>query len=152
MATTEDFKSIAGKQLKIAEFLMSNKEWGMTAYVLGFVLECVLKASACKALNLTMYPEIKKTKNQNIINYFRTHDFDMLLVVSGTSDIFDLSSGKGASSWSGFTQEYTKVGKWTNIRYETMEQFDENTIKGMYKYLTEKPNGIIPLIEERKRW
>jgi len=151
MATNQDFRDIAKKRLKTAEILMSNQEWGMTAYILGFVLECILKASACKALNLSIYPEIEKTKNQQIVNYFRTHNFDMLLVVSGTSDIFDLS-GEGASSWSGFTQEYTKIGKWTDIRYEVLSQFDENLVKRLYKFLTEKPNGIIPLIEAKNRW
>lgn len=151
MATHQDFKDIAKKRLKTAEILMSYQEWGMAAYILGFVLECVLKASACKALNLAVYPEIEKTKNQQIVNYFRTHNFDMLLVVSGTSDIFGLSR-EGASSWSGFTQEYTKIGKWTDIRYEVLNQFDENLVKSLYKFLTEKPSGIISLIETKNRW
>jgi len=151
MATNQDFKDIAKKRLKTAEILMSNQEWGMCAYILGFVLECVLKASSCKALNLAIYPEIEKTKNQQIVNYFRTHNFDNLLIVSGTSDIFDLS-GDGASSWSGFTQEYTKIGKWTDIRYEVLSQFDENRVKSLHKFLTEEPNGIIPLIETKNRW
>ena len=153
MATREDFKNIAKKRLKTAEILMANEEWGMAVYMMGFVLECVLKASACKALKLTAYPEeIKKIKNQSIVNYFRTHDFDMLLVVSGTSDIFDLFSGEGASSWSGFTQEYTKIGRWTDIRYDVLSQFDESLVKNLHKFLAEEPSGIIPLIEKENRW
>lgn len=151
MSTRQDFKDIASKRLKTAEILLSNQEWGMAVYMMGFVLECILKASACKVLNLTAYPEIKKTKNQQIVNYFRTHDFDMLLIVSGNSDIFDLQ-GVGASSWSGFTQEYTKIGKWTDIRYDILNQFDESLAKSLYKFLTEAPNGIIPLINSQNRW
>ena len=151
MATSEDFKTIAKRRLKTAEVLISNQEWGMAAYIMGFVLECILKASACKALNLATYPEIEKNKNQQIASYFRTHNFDMLLIVSGTSDIFDLS-GEGASSWSGFTQEYTKIGKWTDIRYDVLSQFDEGLVKSLYNFLTGKPKGIIPLIEAKNRW
>lgn len=151
MATHQDFKDIAKKRLKTVDILMQNQEWGISAYMMGFVLECVLKASACKALNLATYPEIKKTKNEKIVNYFRTHSFDMLLVVSGNSDIFDLS-GEGASSWSGFTQEYTKIGSWTEIRYEVLSQFNENVVKSLYNFLTAEPNGIIPLIETKNRW
>jgi len=151
MATRQDFKDIANKRLKTAEILISNQEWGMAVYILGFVLECVLKASACKALNLSMYPEIQITKNRKAVDYFCTHSFDTLLVISGTSDIFDLS-GEGASSWSGFTQEYTKIGNWTDIRYNVLNQFDENLVKNLYEFLTAKPNGIIPLIESKNRW
>ena len=131
--------------------LINNQEWGVAVYLMGFVLECILKASACKALNLNAYPEIQKTKNAKITNYFLTHDFDMLLLVSGASSIFGLS-GAGASSWSGFTQEYTKIGKWTDIRYDVLTQFDEPTTKKLYDYLTKEPDGIIPLIKGQKIW
>lgn len=149
MATLDDFKLLAERRLKLVDILITNREWGMAAYMMGFVLECVLKAASCKALNLTTYPEPGITKNQQIINYFRTHSFEMLRTISGTSDIFDLV-GEGSSSWSGFTQEYG--GSWTNIRYEILEQFDEKKIKGLYRYLTEPPNGIIPIIDRKKRW
>ncbi len=148
MATLEDFNNLAEKRLKTVGILISNQEWGMAVYMMGFVLECILKASICKTLNLATYPEIKVTKNQKITSYFLTHDFDMLLVVSGASNIFQLS-GQGASSWSGFTQEYTKIGKWTDIRYNVLEQFDEKSVKNLYGFLTTEPNGIIPLIKEK---
>ena len=149
MATGEDFRSIAEKRLKTVYVLMSNQEWGVAVYLMGFVLECMLKASACKILNLKVYPEENKiTKNQQITGYFSTHDFDMLLVVSGMSDIFELS-GTGASSWSGFTQEYTKFGKWTDLRYNILTEYDESTVRLLYDFLTKEPDGIIPLIKAR---
>ena len=149
MLTKNDFKELAMKRLKTAEFLMQAGEWGMAAYILGFVLECILKAAACNALNLTVYPEVGNTKERRVLDYFRTHDFDMLLVVSGTSDLFGLT-GQGSSSWSGFTQEYT--GNWTSIRYEILNQFNEKKVERLYKYIIEEPSGIIPLIESQKRW
>ena len=118
---------------------------------MGFVLECILKALTCKALNLATYPEIKSTKHEKIKSYFLTHDFDMLLIISGTSQIFGLS-GEGASSWSGFTQEYTKSGAWTNIRYDVLSRFDEKKAKSLYAYLTAPPDGIIPILESKKLW
>ena len=149
--TREDFKTLAQKRLETVKVLIANQEWGIAAYLMGFVLECVLKAAACKALNLTSYPEVGILKNKKIIDYFRTHSFDMLLIVSGTNDIFDLS-GEGANSWSGFTQEYTKIGEWVNIRYNVINQFDETLVKNLYNLLTGSPNGIIPLIEAKQRW
>jgi len=151
MANSSDFEKLAENRLKTIDILISNREWGVAVYLMGFVLECVLKASACKALNLNSYPDFQKTKNIKITNYFLTHDFDMLLLVSGASNIFGLS-GQGASSWSGFTQEYTKIGKWTDIRYDTLTQFDETITKNLFGYLTKEPDGIIPLIKGQKIW
>lgn len=147
MANCNDFLTLAKNRLKTVDILISNQEWGVAVYLMGFVLECILKASACKVLNLKNYPEIKKTKNPKITSYFLTHDFDLLLPISGASEIFELS-GEGASSWSGFTQEYSKIGKWTDIRYDTLTQFDEKITKNLYTFLTKKPDGIIPLIEK----
>jgi hypothetical protein len=153
MATSEDFKKLAEKRLETVKVLIENGEWGVAVYLMGFVLECILKASACKVLNLKLYPEIKITKDERITRYFHTHDFNMLLIVSGMSDIFELS-GDGASSWSGFVQEYSKekIGKWTDIRYDLLDQYDENIAKRVYDYLTKEPDGIIPLIKERNIW
>jgi hypothetical protein len=117
--------------------------------MLGFVLECVLKAGACKSLNLQVYPGIQTTKKEKITNYFLTHDFDMLLVISGASDIFGIY-GKGAATWSGFTQEFQ--GLYTNIRYEVKSQYDEKKIKRIYDFLTIAPDGIIPLMDSEKKW
>ena len=149
MANLQDFKNLALQRLKTVDVLIQAKEWGMAAYMLGFVLECVLKASSCKALSLTVYPEPGRTKNHEIINYFRTHNFDMLLIVSGTSDLFGLT-GKGFNEWSGFTQEYT--GRWTDIRYEILTQFNEQKVLRLYNFLTDPARGIITLIESEKRW
>ncbi len=151
MATSSDFKSIAEQRLKTVEFLMANQEWGVAVYIMGFVLECVLKTLTCKVLNLSTYPEVQSTKNQKITSYFLTHDFDMLLIISGASQIFGLS-GEGASSWSGFTQEYTKSGAWTSIRYEAICKFDEKTTRKLYAYLTAEPDGIIPILERKELW
>jgi hypothetical protein len=149
MATHADFKALASDRLQTAELLMSIEEWWMAAYMLGFVLECVLKAAACKALNLEIYPAPQTVKKEKIANYFLTHDFDMLLVISGASDIFGIS-GIAAATWSGFTQEYQ--GLYTSIRYDLKSQYDEAKVKRIYNFLTKEPDGIIPLIESKNKW
>ena len=151
MATYQDFKSIAEKRLNTVDILIANQEWGVAVYMMGFVLECILKALTCKALKLATYPEMQSTKHAKIKSYFLTHDFDMLLIISGTSQIFGLSE-EGASSWSGFTQEYTKSGAWTSIRYDVLNRFDEKKAKSLYTYLTSKPDCIIPILEKQKLW
>ncbi|MFA5931850.1 MAG: hypothetical protein WC793_00515 [Candidatus Paceibacterota bacterium] len=147
MATQNEFKKLASERLTTAEFLIEAGEWLMAAYIMGFVLECVLKAASCKTLHLSKYPEFGNGVKQEVAAYFRTHNFDQLLVVSGLSDIFTLT-GKYSSQWSGFTQEYQ--GKWTDLRYDIYaKQFTEEKVKNMHTFLK---NGIIKAIEEEKRW
>ncbi len=151
MATYGDFRNIAEQRLKTVGILISNQEWGVAVYLMGFVLECILKALTCNALNLATYPEIQSKYHEKVKSYFLTHDFDMLLIISGTSQIFGLS-GEGASSWSGFTQEYTKSGQWTSIRYDAICRFDEKKTRSLYAYLTGTPDGIIPILESKNLW
>lgn len=148
MAALDDFKTLAEDRLKLANLLISKEEWWLAAYMLGFVLECVLKAGACKSLNLEVYPGSKTTKKEKITSYFLTHDFDMLLVISGASDIFGIY-GKGAEAWSGFTQEFQ--GQYTNIRYEVKSSYNEEKVKRMHDCLTREPDGIIPLMISEKK-
>lgn len=123
----------------------------MAAYMLGFVLECALKAAVCKALHLVQYPGGGK----GIENWFLTHDFDRLLVVSGTSDLFGIDSVNN-SSWSGFVQEIAPPGvgpKWVDMRYEELSRFTEDRVKTMRAFLVnEGKTGILNLLDINERW
>jgi hypothetical protein len=122
----------------------------MAAYLMGLVLECVLKAASCKSLKLSIYPEPGTAYKHETAVHFRTHNFEQLLVVSGLSDIFGIL-GVGSSSWSEFIQEYQ--GKnYTDIRYDAVPTFNKNKVMRMRKYLTDKPHGIITLVKSKKRW
>jgi hypothetical protein len=149
MSACDDFKALAYDRLELVDVLIGKQEWWLAAYMMGFVLECTLKAGACKALNLEVYPAVQTTKKEKITSYFLTHDFDMLLVISGASDIFGIS-GIGAESWSGFTQEFQ--GHFTALRYEISSKYDEKKVTRMYGFLTKDPDGIIPLMESQRKW
>ncbi len=52
---------------------------------------------------------------------------------------------------------YTKVEvppptEWVNLRYQDLSRFDEAKVSELHMFLTETPDGIIPLIESEKRW
>ena len=122
----------------------------MAAYMMGYSLETALKAVTCKTLNIDQYPDIKSYKNEKIGNYFMTHNFDMLLLVSGMSDLFGVD-GKPEQfqNWSDFTQEFQ--GDWTSMRY-IIGKFDEQKVEKLYKTLNVGQNSIIKTIDRRKRW
>ncbi len=140
MAKYEDLKTITDARLQTIQTLIDAKDWDMTAYMMGCVLEYALKATACKTLSLSSYPPVKSKK---IETFFRTHEFDSLLIISGLLDIFG-SGGSFFGNWSAFTQEY--LGQWTEIRFEVGGKWDEIKTNSVY-------NELKVLISEiKKRW
>jgi len=151
MAGVKDFKIISKTRLKTVQILIDGKDWDGSAYMMGYVLECALKAVICKTLHLISYPEY--TRNAKVDNYFMTHQFDQLLTPSGMENIFSARGKKDIfRNWSEFTQEYQ--GDWTAMRYniDRQKQFDEIKVKKMYNNLTGKPYGIITVIKKEKKW
>lgn len=141
MSKYQELKTITDARLKTVGNLIKAKDWMIAAYMMGYALECALKATTCKTLHLSKYPS--KTKNQTIEAFFRTHSFDILLVVSGMTDVFG-SGGNLFGDWSAFTQEF--LGNWTEMRYNTGNDWDDMKVKRVYKNLTAL------IAEIKKRW
>lgn len=151
MANNRDFKTIAKARLKTVKILISANDWEGAAYMMGYVLECALKAAICKRLNLVTYPE--NTRNDKVDGYFMTHKFDQLLIPSGLTDLFSATGNRDEfRSWSDFTKEYP--GEWPAMRYNPsrLSQFDEIKVKALYNCLTVTPHGIITVMNRKRRW
>lgn len=150
MASGRDLKLITSKRLKTTQILLKAKDWEGAAYMMGYVLECALKAACCKSLHLNNYPDVHGNKSsERITKFFYTHEFDALLVISGLNDLFSFGT-KGFSSWSGFTQEYP--GGWTEMRYTVNTNWTETKVKLLYSYLADEKNGILSIIKGGSRW
>lgn len=149
MADCAQLKLISKARLKSAEVLMKAEDWDGATYMMGYVLECSLKSCVCKSLRLSKYPESRKTDS-----HFMTHNFDQLVVLSGMSDIFNISIVPTDifQNWSDFTKEFP--GDWPAMRYDINRQqlFNDIKTKKLYNCLTDKPNGILSVIKNKKRW
>jgi hypothetical protein len=151
MANTQELKEIALARLKTSQILIAAKDWDGAGYMLGYVLECALKAVICKTLNLLEYPQY--TKNEKTDGYFMTHKYDQLLIASGMEYLFSARGPLDAFEyWSEFTKEYP--GDWPAMRYDRQrqKQFDEVKVQKLYNVLTEDKKGILALIEQEKKW
>lgn len=151
MATGTDLRQITKARLKSANILMSAGDWHGAAYMLGYVLECGLKAVICKNLRLTSYPD--NVHNNHVKTFFATHRFDQLLIASGMQDIFSVTGSKECfRHWSEFTVEFP--GDWPAMRYDLtrLNQFDETKVRQLYENLTDKRHGIISTMSLRRRW
>ncbi len=149
MGGPQELKKVANIRLRTVRILIKAEDWDGAAYMMGYVLECALKAAVCKALHLKKYPDLKSsTTSEKINRFFMTHEFDVLLTVSGLEDIFGYD-GLGFNSWSGFTQEYK--GIWTGMRYD-IGSWDKKKTKNIYNFLVGRKEGLLSLIERNHRW
>lgn len=148
MSAANKLRDISKARLKSASILITAEDYDGGAYMLGYALECALKAAVCKSLRISSYPSDTKKHG-----HFLTHNFDQLLVFSGLSDVFSLSGDiQGFQNWSDFTGMYP--GEWPSMRYnkDNLDRFDEKKVKDLYENLTEKPSGVITLISKKRRW
>ena len=52
MLTRKSLRSISGAKLEAAKILYNAGDYDTAGYLLGYVVECALKAAICKKLNL----------------------------------------------------------------------------------------------------
>lgn len=145
MLKLEEWRGLAQSKTDCAARLIEHGEWILAAETMGYALECALKAVACKTLNLTGYPPMKGGSE---LAYFKTHEFDTLLILSGTSDIF----GPNSLTWSNFTFNYT--GNWPEMRYDTSieQKFTEDTVRYLYGLLYDNDDSLMKTLEGSNRW
>src|SRR5882672_8625035 len=151
MVTRKEWRDLTHKKIRTIQRLIKDEEWEVTAYLMGYVLECALKAASCKALRLDGYPPVKSRSGKEGTG-FKTHEFEQLLIVSGLSDIFgSLAATPAYSNWSDFTINY--AGIWTTMRYEDVSaKFDEATVKELARNLYDDKDSIVETIKRNKRW
>ncbi|MBI2009485.1 hypothetical protein HYS84_03740 [Candidatus Saccharibacteria bacterium] len=149
MHTGTELRALTYKKIRTIKRLIKEEEWEVAAYLMGYVLECALKAASCKALRLATYPPLK---SRGEVLGFKTHEFEQLLAVSGLSDLFgSVSLSPAYNNWSAFTINYP--GAWTIMRYEDVSaKFDEMTVKELAKTLYDDSDSIIETIKRNRRW
>lgn len=105
-----DFQSLATIRLRDAGVLLSNGCYDEAYYLLGYVIECALKACIAKLTNQYDFPD------KEIVNRSYTHNLDALLNVSGLLPEFNKESAANPS----FATNWGIVKDWKeSARYET---------------------------------
>lgn len=75
MVDEATLRSNAVAKLEDARVLYNQQRYDGAAYLCGYAVEFVLKASICNTLNVTNYPD-------NLVS-FKTHKLETLLLLSG---------------------------------------------------------------------
>lgn len=79
MLDQQTLRSIAEARLEDAQILFDNQRYDGAAYICGYAVELALKARICDTLQVQEYPEKE--------HGFKTHNLDLLLLLSGRSFI-----------------------------------------------------------------
>jgi len=84
MIARSDLTKIARARLRDAEVLYRSRRHDGAVYLCGYAVEIALKARICKTLSWSGYP----STGGEFQNYqsFRTHNFDVLLRLSGAEE------------------------------------------------------------------
>lgn len=146
--TRDDLKEITEARMKSAMVLMGAKDWFWAGFTMALALEAALKAIICKTLNLPVYPQ--DHKQQKIVNFFLTHEFTPLLVLSGLSNLFSADGiPEVFQNWSDFTKEFP--GNWADLKYENerQRQFDQGKAERLLKNLTDSRSGVLTKLKEK---
>lgn len=81
MINVSDLRKLARARLTDAKSLLNARRYDGAIYIGGYVVEIALKARICQTLRWNAFPESRKEFES--LTTFRTHDLDVLLVLSG---------------------------------------------------------------------
>jgi HEPN domain-containing protein len=81
MISRQDLRKIARARLADAQVLFSQRRYDGAYSLCGYAMELTLKARICRSLKWAGYPESRREFQG--YESFRTHDFDVLLRLSG---------------------------------------------------------------------
>jgi hypothetical protein len=129
-------QKLAGLRLVDAEVLLAAGQWDAAYYLLGYCVECALKACVAKQFRLHKVPDRK------LVNSFYTHRLDELLTISGVKSEMEIHARTDSS----FEINWNIVRDWTEaVRYDA--GIPEAFARGMYDAVTNSASGVLPWLK-----
>ncbi len=126
------FQQLAELRLEDAEALLASGRWAAAYYLLGYSVDCALKACIARQFREHDVPERK------LVNSFYAHDLYELLVISGLQPEFR----RRATQDPVFDSNWEDVSEWTeSVRYDVL--IEEEQARRMHDALINKNAGIL---------
>lgn len=115
-----------------AEVLLDAGKWPAAYYLLGYAVECALKACAARQFQRDKVPE------KALVNDFYTHRFDRLLGISGAGDALEARADVDRA----FAENWTTVRAWSEAsRYH--HSVSESAAREMVDAVTNPTSGVL---------
>jgi HEPN domain-containing protein len=129
-------QQLAEIRLEDAEALIASGRWAAAYYLLGYCVECALKACVAKQFRSDEVPDRK------LVNSFYTHRLDELLAISGAKSDFE-ARAKGDFSCE---DNWITASEWNEVvRYDP--RITEPLARKMHDAVTNTTSGILPWLK-----
>ena|SRR5215213_5467753 len=126
-----DFQKLAKLRVKEAELLLDNNYYEGAYYLIGYAVECALKA--CIARKTKRYEFPPRDSRQ-----LYEHEPIKLVVLAGLKSDLDAEMTKVKA----FKDNWAVVKDWkVDARYET--KIAKNQAENLYAAITDDPNGVL---------
>ena len=120
-------------RVRDAEALLAASQWEAAYYLLGYSIECALKACIAQQFRLHQVPEKK------LVNSFYAHNLEELLSIAGLKSAKDACCAADAQ----FEAKWNTVQAWTEAtRYDVGVL--ETKAREMFEAVTHATSGILP--------
>lgn len=131
-------QQLAEHRLEDAIALLAARRWGGAYYLLGYVVECALKACVAKQFGLHEVPDKK------LVNSFYTHNLEELLSISGVKRAKEQRANVEAS----FEANWNIVKDWSETERYNLG-ITEVRAREMYDAVTDSASRILPWLKTR---
>jgi hypothetical protein len=99
-------QQLAELRLEDAEALIASGRWAAAYYLLGYCLECALKACIARQFRTDEVPDRK------LVNSFYTHRLDELLLISGAKPRLEMRAENDAGFGENVTNTASGILPW----------------------------------------
>lgn len=131
-----DLQSLAHTRLDDGTVLLNAARYSGAYYMLGYSVECALKAAVAKQIREHDFPD-----RQLILDSY-THDLSKLLKLSGLRDKFDSKH----TSDPAFGVNWTTTKDWSETtRYSTT--ITEVLARDLHTAITDPQSGVLPWVQ-----
>ena len=134
-----DFQEISRIRRREAASLLKTKHYAGAYYLIGYAVECALKACIAKQTMRYDFPPKK-----NIVSDYYSHDLGKLINQAGLKHDFDNDKNKNAK----LQLNWTTVKDWNEeSRYRT--DISRAEAEGLYSACTSRKNGLLSWIKTK---
>lgn len=131
-----DLQVLANIRVKEAKILLDNKCFEGAYYLLGYAIECALKAYIAKQTKRFDFPD------KRLVNDSYTHNIERLLEISGLK----VHHEKEIQQNPNFAVNWTIVKDWSE-QYRYINNITELKAKDIYSAVTARENGVLTWIK-----
>ena len=132
-----DLQLLADVRVADAEALLEAERWAAAYYLLGYAVECALKACVARQFRQDEVPD-KTVVN----NFYSHHRLDQLLGISGTKAALESK----AVADSAFKVNWNTVRDWNeSARYD--HSTTETKARDMLVAVTDSSSGVLPWLK-----